>query len=315
LRMVVAVAREYPGVPVHVIWSREETTRQGRFRTMIATRLKAELDDQGMPQALKGHAVLTGPFMFASSFSDTPYAVSGAIPNVELGTTLWPTHVLTGAYRGPWYNSFAFIVETFVDECAVAAGVDPLEYRLRLLSKWDPSWSKCLQVAAQKAGWGTPLPKGQARGIAVCGWPMAGMPHSSSVVCAVATVEVTPKGVLNVKTIDLAFDCGRIANRDAVLAQLEGGVIFGLNMSLNEQLTIRNGAVVEGNFDEYPILRINEIPKINIHFDALSGYDRFSMIGEAPVGPIGPAIGNAIFQATGKRLRATPFRQHDLSWA
>ncbi len=226
-----------------------------------------------------------------------------------------PTHVLTGAYRGPCYNSHAFIVETFIDECAAAAKIDPLEYRLRLLATWDPAWSQCLKITAEKAGWGEKLPMGQGLGIAIANWPMAGLHNAAATVCTVARVSVSRKGELKVEQVDVAFDCGRVVNRDAVTAQIEGAVIFGLNMTLNEEVTIRDGAVVEGNFDEYPMMRIGDVPpRINVHFDALSGHDRFAMIGEAPVGPIGPAVGNAIFQATGKRLRTTPFRKHDLSW-
>jgi isoquinoline 1-oxidoreductase subunit beta len=114
----------------------------------------------------------------------------------------------------------------------------------------------------------------------------------------------------------VAFECGRVANRGAVRAQIEGGTIFGMNMTLNEQLTVKDGAIVERNFNQYRMLRINDrLPVINVHFDALSNHDRFDIIGEAPVGPVGPAIGNAIFQATGKRLRTTPFRTYDLSWS
>jgi isoquinoline 1-oxidoreductase beta subunit len=106
-----------------------------------------------------------------------------------------------------------------------------------------------------------------------------------------------------------------LVNRDAVAAQFEGGTIFGLNTALNEEITVHNGAVVEGNFDQYPMLRMGDIPpKVNVHFDALSGHDRFGITGEVPVGPVGPAVGNAIFQATGKRLRSQPFRKHDLRW-
>ncbi|TAL04362.1 MAG: xanthine dehydrogenase family protein molybdopterin-binding subunit [Rhodospirillaceae bacterium] len=315
VRMVVAVAKEYPGVPVHVIWSREEMTRQGRYRTLIATRFQAHLDGQGMPQVWKAQACLTGPIMVAASFADSPYVVGGAIPNVQIGTSDLPMHILTGAYRGPWYNSFVFMVETFIDECALTAKADPLAYRLKLLANWDPAWSKCLQVAADKAGWGKPLPRGQGQGIAVAAWPTAGLRQTGTIICAVATVEVSPDGVLKVKSIDVAFDCGRVANRDAVAAQLEGGAIHSLNMSLNEEITVRNGAVVEGNFDQYPMLRMGDIPpRITIHFDALSDHDRFGIVGEAPIGPIGPAVGNAIFQATGKRMRTTPFRKHDLTW-
>lgn len=313
-RMIVAVAREYPGVPVKVIWSREETFRQGRYRTPITARMQAALDDRGMPQSLKGEACYSG-LTLPLGFMDTPYAVSGVIPNVQIALSSLPTHVLTGAYRAPCYNSHAFIVETFVDECAAAAKADPLEYRLRLLASWDPAWSQCLKVAADKAGWGRRLPKGQGLGVAIANWPMAGQHDAGSTVCTVARVNVSRKGELKVEQVDVAFDCGRVVNRDAVLAQIQGAVLFGLNMTLNEEVTLRDGAVVEGNFDQYPMLRISDAPpRINVHFDALSGHDRYAMIGEAPVGPIGPAVGNAIFQATGKRLRTTPFRKHDLSW-
>jgi isoquinoline 1-oxidoreductase subunit beta len=140
------------------------------------------------------------------------------------------------------------------------------------------------------------------------------MHNAGTVMCAVAHVKVTQAGGLSVKQIDIAFDCGRVANREAVRAQVEGGAIFGMNMTLNEQITVKDGTVAETNFDRYPLLRLAAVPKINVHFDALSGHDRFDLIGEVPVGPVGPAIGNAIFQATGNRLRSTPFRNHDLSW-
>jgi isoquinoline 1-oxidoreductase beta subunit len=133
--------------------------------------------------------------------------------------------------------------------------------------------------------------------------------------CAAAHVKVSPGGEITVKQVDVAFDCGRVANPDAVRSQIEGGTLFGMNMTLNEQLTIEKGAIAESNFDRYPMLRLGDnLPQINVHFDALSNQDRFDIMGEAPVGPIGPAIGNAIFAATGKRLRSTPFRNHDLSW-
>lgn len=312
--MIVAVAREYPGVPVKVIWSREETFRQGRYRTPITARMRASLDDRGMPQSLEGEACYSG-LTLPLGFMDSPYAVSGVIPNVQIALSSLPTHVLTGAYRAPCYNSHAFIVESFVDECAAAARADPLEYRLRLLASWDPAWRRCLKVAAERAGWGRKLPKGQGLGVAIANWPMAGQHDAGATVCAVARVNVSRKGELKVEQVDVAFDCGRVVNRDAVLAQIEGAVLFGVNMTLNEEVTIADGAVVEGNFDQYPMLRIGDAPpRINVHFDALSGHDRYAMIGEAPVGPVGPAIGNAIFQATGKRLRSTPFRKHDLSW-
>ena len=319
VRMVVAVAKEFPGVPVQTIWSREECFRQGRFRTPIITRFKAKLGEDGYPQAVTSKAVYVGTqplFQLPLGYSDQPYFTSGIIPNVHMSAANLPLTVLNGAYRGPCYNSHVFLVESFIDECAAAAGIDPLDYRLKLMSRWDKPWSDCLRVAATKAGWGRPLPKGEGRGIAISNWPQAAQHNAGTIICAAAHVKVSQAGELTVRQIDVAFDCGRVANPDAVRSQIEGGTIFAMNTSLNEQLTIKDGAVVESNFDRYPMLRLGDrLPTINVHFDALSGHDRFDLVGEAPVGPIGPAIANAIYQATGKRLRSTPFRNHDLSWS
>jgi isoquinoline 1-oxidoreductase beta subunit len=132
-------------------------------------------------------------------------------------------------------------------------------------------------------------------------------------VAVVATVEVAANGEIAVPQLDLAFDCGRVLNADAVLAQMQGGMIFGANMALNEELNVRDGRIVEGNFNQYPMLRMADAPRtLRVHFEALSGHERHSEVGEPPVGPIGPAIANAIFRATGKRIRAMPLRKQDL---
>ncbi len=319
LRMVVAIARQFPGVPVKTIWTREEMFRQGRYRTPISTRFKAVLDDaSGLPQAVSGDLCFAGDrplFQLTQGYGDAPYFNSGVIPHVKLTTTTHPVHVLNGAYRGPCFNSNAFIVETFIDECAHAAGIDPVEYRLKLLAKWEKPWSDVLQLAAEKAGWGRKLPRGEGMGVAITNWPVATIRNFGSTMAAVARVSVSQAGELKVHQVDIAFDCGRVANEDAVRSQIEGGAIFGLNMTLNEESTIKDGAIVEGNFDEYPMLRMGDsLPDIRIHFGALSGHNRFDLMGELPVGPIGPAVGNAIYSATGKRLRSTPFRKQDISW-
>ena len=240
VRMVVAVAKEFPGVPVKTIWSREECFRQGRYRTPIITRFKAVLGDDGYPTAVTSKACFVGVhplFQMTLGYDDMPYFTSGVIPNVHISSDRFPVHVLNGAYRGPCFNSHAFFVETFIDECAVAAGIDPLEYRLSLVSRWDQCWADCLRVAAEKAGWGRPLPRGEGRGIAITSWPSAATRDSGTIVCAVAHVAVSPQGKLEVRQVDYAFDCGRVANPDAVRAQIEGGAIFGMNMTLNEQIT------------------------------------------------------------------------------
>ncbi len=295
LRMVIAVARKFPGRPVKVMWSREESMRQGRYRALMASKFQAGLGADGMPKAFIVRA--SGKGMSISGLSNNPYT-STILPNVQVESQTLPLHILAGPYRGPGYNSNAFFTETFIDECAHAANIDPLEYRLRLFANYpDAGWVKCLKEASSKAGWGKALPKGVGQGIAISNWGMAGKPEAGTTVCAVATVEVTQKGNLSVQAIDIAFDTGRVMNRDAVAAQIEGGVIFGLNMSLNENLTIKNGRIVEGNFDEYPMLRIGDVPKaINVHFGGLSNNPRYHEIGEPPAGVVGPAVGNAIFK-------------------
>ncbi len=319
LRMAVAIARQFPGVPVKTIWSREEMFRQGRYRTPISTRFKAVLDDAtGLPQSVSGDLCFAGDrplFQLTQGYGDAPYFNSGSIPNVRLTTTNFPVHVLNGAYRGPCFNSNAFFTETFIDECAHAAGIDAVEYRLKLLAQWEKPWSDVLKLAAEKAGWGRKLPRGEGMGIAITNWPVATIKNFGSTMAAVARVSVSKAGELRVHKVDIAFDCGKVANADAVRAQIEGGTIFGLNMTLNEEMTLKDGAIVEGNYDEYPMLRMgDQLPQIDIHFGALSGHDRFDLMGELPVGPIGPAVGNAIYSAIGKRLRTTPFRKQDLSW-
>ncbi len=319
VRMAVAVARAYPGKPVKTIWTREETFRQGRFRTPIVAKMKAVLDDEsGLPQAITGDCAYVGTrpiFQLPLGFNDQPYFNSGIIPNVKLSASTLPVAILNGAWRGPCYNSHAFNVETFIDECAMAAGMDPLDYRLKLLAKWDKPWRDCLSLAAEKAGWGTKLPRGEGVGIAISCWPVATAHNNGSVIATAVRVAVSRAGAIAVKQIDVAFDCGSVANEDAVRAQIEGGTIYGLNAAMSEELTVKNGAIVEGNFDEYPMMRMADVPAVNVHFGALSGHERMAIIGEAPTGPIQPALGNAIYAATGKRLRRTPFSKQNLSWS
>jgi isoquinoline 1-oxidoreductase beta subunit len=311
VRMVLAVAKKFPGTPVHVIWSREEAFRQGRYRDLQAARLVAALGADGLPKALVAHVAGHNPL--TNGLDDGTY-VNGCIPNARVETSTVPMHILTGQFRGPGYNSLCFMVESFMDECSTRAGIDPLEYRLRILSKWpDPGCQACLREVAARAGWGRKLPPRHAQGVAVGNWDTNGEPHAGTTVAAVATVEVTEAGDIVVHALDIAFDCGQILNADAVRAQLQGSMIFGLNVCLNEELNVENGRIVEGNFDRYPMLRIADVPRqINVHMGALTGHSRFGGTGEAGVGVVGPAVANAVFRATGKRIRAMPFRKADL---
>ena len=241
VRMVVAVAKQFPDRPVHVIWSREETMRQGRYRPAMGGYLKAGLGADGMPVVLEGR-MSGGTGFFAIGMADT--ALPLVVPNAQVTSQIVPLHILVGPYRGPGYNSNAFFVETFVDECAHAAGIDPMEYRLKLYAKWaDKGWVKCLNEVKEKSGWGSgPLPKGQGRGVAVANWGMGGKPDAGTTVATVAKVEVTKEGDLKILQLDVAFDTGKIYNEDAVRAEMEGGTLFGLNMSAERRAQgIREG--------------------------------------------------------------------------
>ena len=320
-RMVVAVAKKMPGRPIHVIWSREESIRQGRFRPFFAGKLTAGLGADGMPTAFKavmaGHGwdlafrpKEAGPIsgVQVALIATSPY--NTAIPNILVEAKAVPVNLLPGPYRGPPHVGTAYIMECFLDECALAAGKDQVEYRRTLLrNEKHKGWLSSLGEVADKSGWGKKtFPKGTAQGLAL------GL-FGETTAAVVATVQVTQEGAIKVQQMDVAFDSGNVLHRDNVINQIEGAQIMGLNSAINEELTVRGGRVVEGNFDDYPMLRIADAPKINVHFGGLTGGERFSEIGEPPIVPVAGALGNAIFRATGKRLRSMPFRNHDLSWS
>ncbi|VDC19848.1 xanthine dehydrogenase family protein molybdopterin-binding subunit [Pseudogemmobacter humi] len=310
-RMAVGVAKGYKGVPVHVIWSREESVRQGRYRSIMGASIKAKLGDDGLPVAMRTR-ISGGPGYFTMGIADTVLPL--IVPNVQVESqVVSDIHLKVGPLRGPGYNSTVFFYESIVDEMARAAQEDPLDYRIRLYDRWeDKGWVNILRVLKEKSGWGQPLPAGHARGVSIGNWGMGGRAHHGTTLGAVVHAEVTSHGEIRVHRIDVAFDTGRVMNRDAVRVQLEGGTIFGLNLALNEKLNIENGRIVEGNYDEYPVIRMADTPEIHIHFEALTDHDRYDEIGEPPVGPVGPALANAVFHITGKQMRTQPFREHDL---
>ncbi|HEU0165911.1 MAG TPA: molybdopterin cofactor-binding domain-containing protein, partial [Thermomicrobiales bacterium] len=313
-RMVAAVAKGIPGVPVHVIWTREQTFIGGRYRAAVATRAKAVLGEDGIPTVLLLESVAGNQAGWFAS----PLLQGNPIPNVAVGTAPINTHLLAGPYRGPGYNAAGFILDSFVDELAHAAGIDPLEYRIKLFEPYlDPGYVRALNVAAEKIGWGTTLPKGEGLGIAIANWSQdlqQKPPFLGSTTATAAHVKVDKDGTLHVLRLEVVPELGTVINHDAVDQQIHGGTIFGLNTAMNEELTLNNGALVETNFDKYPMLRMADMPEINVHFDALTGDPRYSEAGEVPVGPVGPAIANAIFAAIGKRVREMPFRKADLTW-
>jgi isoquinoline 1-oxidoreductase beta subunit len=316
VRTVVAIARKLPGTPVKVIWTREETTRQGRYRDIAAARLSATLGDDGMIKALDISQAASRPI--GRNLTDTPYQL--AIPNFRARTKRFATNIMNGPFRGPVYISNCFFLETLVNRCAEEAKIDAVEYRRRLLAHFpDKGWIKALDEVAQKANWGQSLPRGTAQGVAIGNWAMANtkegepVPFSGSTVAAIVTVEVSRRGNIAIPRVDVAFDIGSIINPDAVRVQMEGGVIAGLSAALNEELNVANGAIVEGNLDGYRVLRQADplLPQeIHVHFGGNSGHERFSEAGEPPMGPPPPAFVHAYFRATGKWITRQPFLRH-----
>lgn len=294
--------------PVKVIRTRDDDTRAGYYRPMWYDRIAASLDDRGMPLAwhhrIVGQSIIAGT-AFESAMvkngiddtsvegaADTPYA----IPNlqVELHSPANPVPVLW--WRSVGHSHTAFVMESMLDELAHAAGKDPYQYRRALLQK-HPRTLKVLETAALKAGWGRKLPKGRGRGIAV---------HESfgSYIAQVAEVSVDAKGQVKVHRVVCAVDCGRIVNPDTVKAQMESGITFGLSAALYGAITLKNGRVEQGNFDSYPLVRMNAMPQVEVQI--ISSDEAPGGVGEPGVPPIAPAVANALFSISGTRVRSLP---------
>ena len=300
-RAAVAIAMQVPGRPVKVIWTREETMRQGRYRPLAISKFQAGIDRDGNLLSWTNRHVGGS---LASLGPDFDYI----IPNVLVEHHPLDSHLVSGPYRGPGHNQNPFKVESFMDEVAQAGGKDPLELRRQLLKDVkDPGWLKSLNEVAQKAQWGKPLPKGRAQGFAI-------YQRAATQTAEIAEVSVSQGGEVRVHTVDVAFDCGVAMNPNVVASQYEGGIMFGVSDTLYSELTVRNGRVVEGNFDDYRMMRMDEAPLVRIHWGGLTGGNKLTPVGEQPNGAVSPAICNAIFRATGKRIRSLPLKNHDLSW-
>ena len=296
--------------PVKLVFTREDDIRGGYYRPMALHRIEGQLDAQGAPSGWR-HRIVTPSIMAGTPFSsmikngvdetsvegasDSPYVT--AIPNhrVELHTPDPSVPVLW--WRSVGHTHTAFAVESFVDELAFAAKRDPLEFRRALLAG-SPRVRAVLELAAEKAGWGSAPPKGRGRGLAV---------HQSfgSIVAQVAEVSVDA-GRIRVHRVVCAIDCGICVNPLGVRAQMESAIAFGLSAALHSQLTIKEGRVVESNFNTYRVLRLNEMPQVDVHI--VSSREKSGGAGEPGTPPIAPAVANALFALTGKRLRDLPLR-------
>jgi isoquinoline 1-oxidoreductase beta subunit len=296
--------------PVKVVWTREDDIRGGWYRPMAYDRISAGLDKDGKPIAwdhtIVSQGVLEGT-LFAPDGKDgsslegaveMPYA----IPNVMVSLHATKLAVPVLWWRSVGNSHTGFVVESFIDELAHAAGKDPYEFRRGLLTK-RPRHLAALELAAEKGNWGAPLPKKHGRGIAL---------HFSfdTYVAEVAEVSVNEQGRVRVHRVVAAVDCGRVVNPDGVAAQVEGGIIFGLSAALKGEITLDRGRVQQGNFHDYQVLRINEAPQIEVH--VVPSTEHPMGVGEPPVPPIAPAVVNAVFAATGKRVRKLPIRMSEV---
>ena len=312
----VLIAQSMRGTPVRVQWSREEDMQQGRYRPVGLIKLRGALDAQGnwigwhVRQAdqsiistirLPNVQVKDGiDPVNTRCFSDNPYQVA----NFTNEYAMRNTHVPPGFWRAVAHTNNPIARECFIDELAHAAGKDPYEFRRPLLQgKKDLG---VLDAVAKAAGWSTPPARGVHRGIAVV---------DSYGSFTAAVVELSMKGeAIEVQRVLVAIDCGHVCHRDAVIGQIEGGVIWGLSAAMHEEITIENGRVAQSNFSDYPLLRISEAPpKIEAILVPTGGF--WGGVGEPPIGGVLPALCNAIFAATGKRIRSLPLKHHGFSYA
>ena len=312
VREAAEIAKAIRGAyPVKLVWTRDDDLRGGRYRPLYLHRLEAGLDADGRivgwTHRIVGQSLLTGTPFESFSVKDgiDESSVEGAkqlpyaIPNlrVDLHTTKVGVPVLWWRSVGHTQNGYA--TEAFFDEVARAAGRDPFELRRELLSD-HPRHRGVLELAAEKAGWGRPLPAGRARGIAV---------HASfsSFVAQVAEVSLDEGGMPRVHRVVCAVDCGVAINPDNVRAQMEGGIGFGLGTVLHDEVTLEAGRVVQSNFHDYPLLRIHEMPEVEVHI--VRSTEAPTGVGEPGVPPIGPAVANAVLALTGRPARRLPFRR------
>ena len=301
----IARAMGADGLPIKMIWTREDDIRGGKYRPMYFHQVEAGLDPKGELIAWRhrvvGQSIMAGtPFASATKIDgssvdgivDLPYA----IPNlaVELHTTESP--ITVNPMRSVGLTHTIFAIETFIDELAEAAGKDPYQFRRALLAK-QPQWLAVLDLAAAKAGWGDKLPAGRGRGIGISKF-------INTIVAQVAEVTLTSDGKVEVDRVVCAVDCGTAVNPDIVRAQMEGGVGFGLGAALHGAITFKDGVVEQSNFHDYHVLRMAEMPKVEVHI--VPSTDPPKGVGEPGVPPIAPAVANAIYAASGRRIRSLP---------
>jgi isoquinoline 1-oxidoreductase subunit beta len=319
-----ALVSKTVGAPVKVVWTREDDMRSSPYRPASLHQLSATLDGSGFPVALM-HRIIS-PSISGQKGQPTPGGVDPdlpdeagpvyGIPNYSIEYVMTETPVPLGWMRSVYALQAGFALESFIDELAVAAGKDPLEYRLHLLAKdqdlpyFTTTWKTArmrgvLQLAAEKAGWDKPLPAGRYRGIACFGCFASYMAEVVEIAAGSGSITDGPNVPQpRVHRVVCAVDCGQVVNPSILEQQIQGGVVYGLANALRARITLEKGRVVQGNFDDYAPLRMNETPTVEVY--AVPSAESPTGIGEPSVPPIAPALCNAIYAATRKRIRSLP---------
>jgi isoquinoline 1-oxidoreductase beta subunit len=314
VHQAVAIAKEFPDVPVKLIWSREEDQAHDFYRPISQCRLSAGLDADGkltglhvrvsgqsINATLNQAAIVNGQDMRQlQGFYEEPgdAQLGYTVPNLLIEYVMRNTHVPVGPWRGVNTNQNGIYMECFMDEVARAAGKDPLEFRRELMSQY-PKHLAVLNAAAEKGDWGKPLPPGVHRGIA----QFMGYGSYSA---AVAEVSVSDQGKLKVHRMVLALNCGHAVNPDQIAAQVEGSVAYGLTATLYGECKVKDGRMVDLNFDTYEIMRLAEMPKVETVI--VASHDFWGGVGEPTICVVAPAVLNAIYAATGKPVRSLPLK-------
>ena len=318
VRQAVLIAKEMPGTPVKLIWSREEDMLHGHYHPITKARMVGALDADGnltgLHMRISGQSILAGvnpqglqngrdPATFQGlNPSGTEGVLGYTIPNLLIDHAMRNPPIPPGFWRGVNNNQNALYLECFMDELAHAAGKDPLEFRRKLLVN-HPKHLAVLNAVAEKAGWGTPAPQGVYRGLAQ---------HMGygSYVAACAEVSVGDNGVLKIHRIVAATDCGHAVNPQQIAAQIEGSFVYGLTALLYGEITLKDGKVEQENFDTYQMMRMDEMPEVESI--VMPSGDFWGGVGEPTIFVAAPAVLNAIFAATGKRIRSGPLTKADL---
>jgi isoquinoline 1-oxidoreductase beta subunit len=321
VRQGVTIAKAMEGTPVKMLWTREEDTQHDFYRPASLIRMKAGLDDSGNPVAWYSRVAATSIFEtlvhlplkkpFAPADGVDPQSVASlndlphAIPNVRIEYAQRNTHVPVGFWRTVGHSQNPFVRESFMDELASAAGKDPYEYRRALLAK-SPKDLGILDATAKAAGWGQPLPEGVFRGIAET-------EGYGSYTSAVAELSVDKNGEVTIRRLVLGIDPGYAVNPDNIQAQMQGSAVFMLTAMFWGEITLKDGRVEQSNFHDYRMMRMREMPKVEVALVPSGGF--WGGIGEPGQASIAPAVCNAIFAATGKRVRSLPLKNHGFTLA